>query len=190
VRRIAIALLLAAVAAGVAAVSAPAKEGVTAKLLSDVPLAADPGTRLRLSWTLSYGEGTMPFGANGVFVRLRSASGGRAETGFAPTGFYADGRYAATLVVPEGGIGDIEIGLRGFTSGAGGSRTSDLLFRITNDPLPGPARAAPPPASSRPDAWVVVAAAALLAAGAVGFAAWRRRATGPAAEAAARAPRA
>jgi hypothetical protein len=72
-----------------------------------------------------------------VFVRLLSASGAGAETGYAPSGGYTSGEYTATVVVPKGGIGDVKIGLRGFTSGANGTHNADMLFPIVNDPVPG-----------------------------------------------------
>jgi hypothetical protein len=173
-RRVLLSLLVTAIAAGIAAPPAASKEGVKATLATNVPLDAEPGTRLTVAWTLSYAEGDRrghPFGANGVFVRLLSASGARAETGLAPTGAYTRGEYAATVVVPEGGIGDVEIGLRGWTSGAGGTRRSDLLFPITNDPVPGSARVASPAseqavsesADGGSTAWFIVGIASLLA---------------------------
>jgi hypothetical protein len=186
VRRIALSLLVTAIAAGATALPAAGKEGVEATLATDVPLDVEPGTQLRIAWTLTYAEGDMrgrPFGASGVFVRLLSASGARAE-GVAPIGAYAGGEYAATVVVPEGGIGDVEIGLRGWTGGAGGTRRSDLLFPITNDPVPGSPRIASPlsqQATREPaggsKAWIaVVGLASLLAAGASSAAVARRRA--------------
>jgi hypothetical protein len=132
VRRFGIALIVLAVAL-VAALPAAAKEGVTATLTTTIPLDASAGTSLDLAWTLASADGK-PFGAGGAFVRLLSATGERAQTGFARGD---TGHYAATVRVPEGGIGDVEIGLRGFTSGATGTHRSDLLFPITNDPLPG-----------------------------------------------------
>jgi hypothetical protein len=172
-RRVALSLLVAVVAAGVAALPAAGKEGVEATLRTNVPLDAEPGTQLRIAWTLRYADGDSrgrPFGANGVFVRLVSASGARAETGLAPTGSHASGEYAATILVPEGGIGDVEIGLRGWTSGAGGTRRSDLLFPITNDPVPGSARivarsserSPPARAGKGSGAWIFVAGFAFL----------------------------
>jgi hypothetical protein len=180
-KRLTLSLLVATAAAGVAVVPAAAKEGVKATLATKIPLDAKPGSRLRVAWKLIYAEGDnrgQPFGANGVFVRLRSASGARAETAFAPTADHADGEYAATVAVPKGGIGDVEIGLRGFTSGAAGTHTSDMLFPITNDPLPGSLRAASgsDDSGSGSAAWLFGAvAASLLGMGAVGVAFARRR---------------
>jgi hypothetical protein len=137
-RRFALAALATAATALVAALPAAGKEGVEATLLTRIPLDAPAGTRLEVAWRLSYRDHgrRRPFGAGGVFVRLRSAAGAGAETGFAS----GTGNYRATVVVPKGGIGDVQIGLQGWTSGPGGTRESDLLFPITNDPLPGAVR--------------------------------------------------
>jgi hypothetical protein len=114
------------------------------------------------------------FGAGGVFVRLASASGGAAETAFARED---RGRYTATVVVPEGGIGDVEIGLRGWVSGDVARRTSDLLFPITNDPVRDVARVASNardrPSSTRDEStqrtWPFAVGVALLLAMGVAF---------------------
>jgi hypothetical protein len=136
-RRLALGFAGVVAAALVVALPVGAKEGVKATLTTRIPLDAPAGTRLRVSWTLAYPAENgrrKPFGAGGVFVRLRSASGAKAETGFTPSGAYTTGEYTATVVVPEGGIGDVQIGLRGFADGV---RPADMLFPITNDPVPG-----------------------------------------------------
>jgi hypothetical protein len=137
-RHFALALLATAAVALVAALPAAGKEGVEATLLTSIPLDAPAGTRLEVAWTLTYRDHgrRRPFGASGVFVRLTSAAGAGTETGFTS----GHGDYTATVVVPKGGIGDVQIGLRGWTSGPNGTRESDALFPITNDPLPGAVR--------------------------------------------------
>jgi hypothetical protein len=45
-------------------------------------------------------------------VQLQSASGGSPTVGFAAPGSHRDGRYAQ-VEVPQGGIGDVQVGLRG-----------------------------------------------------------------------------
>ena len=139
----------------VAALPAAGKEGVEATLLTRVPLDAPAGTRLEIAWTLGYRDhgGRRPFGASGVFVRLRSAAGGPAET--ASTA--GTGEYRAAVRIPEGGIGDVEIGLRGWTNGPTGTHESDELFPITNDPLPGAPRS-----NAGWHSWIVVLIAAPL----------------------------
>jgi hypothetical protein len=140
----------------VAALPAAGKEGVKATLLTRIPLDAPAGKRLEVAWTLTYRDHgrRRPFGARGVFVRLRSAAGESAETGFAS----GNGDYRATVVVPKGGIGDVQIGVQGWTNDAAGTRESDALFPITNDPLPGAARS-----RGGWPSWIVVLVAAPLA---------------------------
>jgi hypothetical protein len=173
--RFAIGLVFIAAAALVAALPAAAKEGVKATLTTHVPLGARAGTHLRVAWTLGsvdeHGK-RQPFGATGVFVRLLSASGAPAETGVAPSGAYTTGEYAATVIVPKGGIGDVRIGLRGFTSGATGTHSADMIFPIVNDPVPGAALTHPGTHRSTESivAAVVTTALALLAIALV----WRR----------------
>jgi hypothetical protein len=129
------------------ALPAAGKDGVHATLTTKLRLDAPPGTKLHVAWRLAYVEDgkRRAFGGGGVFVRLRSATGGPPETGMANED---GGSYTATVAVPEGGIADVEVGIQGFTSGAYTGR-SDLLFPITNDPLPGPPRQLAAPAPSR-----------------------------------------
>lgn len=160
-------------AALIAAPAASAKEDAKATLITRVPLDAPAGTELEVTWRLFYvdenGE-RQPFGANGVFVRLLSASGASSEEGVAPVGSYDTGEYKATVVVPEGGIRDIELGLMGWVSDVNGTRRSDLIFPITNDPIPrpgpitSPAPDGPVPGASdiAPAIWILVVAASLL----------------------------
>jgi len=121
------ALTLLGIAAGllVAAFPAAGKDGVKATLETAIPLDAPAGTRLHIAWKLANPAGR-PFSAGGVYVRLVSASGAPAETGVAPSDSQSMGEYAATVAVPEGGIGDVVIGLRGWTSGASGTHRADL----------------------------------------------------------------
>jgi hypothetical protein len=154
-----LALLVAAVALA-AAVPALAKDGVKATLHSSIPLDAPAGTPLHVSWTLAYADEQgrrHPFGAGGVFVRLVSASGAPAEAAYARQD---EGSYKAIVTVPSGGIGDIEFGVQGFTSGAAGSHRADALFPITNDPI----AAAPHSvhSSSGSATWIYVSAAGLV----------------------------
>ncbi len=126
----------------VAAPLAPAKEGVQATLTAPLALDAPPGKRITVTWTLRLDDDTgkhRPFGAGGVFVRLLSASGGPPAIGFAGGGEHARGEYAAAVVVPEGGIGGIEIGIRGWNDFG----VSDAMFPIRIDPLAAPAGSFP-----------------------------------------------
>ncbi len=123
-----------AVVALVVALPAAGKEGVKATLTTPVPLASPAGTTLHVAWTLTYRDEhgrRRPFGGEGIFVRLLSASGGPSSTVFAHG---TAGGYAATVRVPEGGIRAIQIGIEGWSSGPNGTRRADELFPITNAP--------------------------------------------------------
>jgi hypothetical protein len=128
-------------AAVVAAPPASAKEDVKATLITAIPLDAPAGTELEVAWRLFYLDEKgkrQPFGASGLFVRLLSASGAASEEGAASSRAHDTGEYEATVLVPDGGIHDIELGLAGWVSDANGTRRSDLIFPITNDPVPRP----------------------------------------------------
>jgi hypothetical protein len=176
-RRLAVGLLTVSAAALAAALPATGKEGVKATLTTTIPLDAPAGTSIKVAWTLAGVDENgrrYRFGASGVFVRLVSRSGAPATTGYAPSGGPETGEYAATVVAPEGGIADVRIGLRGFTSGATGYRQSDMLFPITNDPMPGAAKvaAAPSAPSSGSTRWIVIISAGVLCALALAVAAF------------------
>jgi hypothetical protein len=129
-------------AALVAAAPSAAKEGVLATLETPIPLDAPPGEALALEWTLAaVGEKgtTVPFRASGVYVVFLSAAGAAPTTGLAFGDGGSRGRYAATIAVPEGGIGGIQVALMGWANG----EPSPVAFPIANDPLP-PVALAPP----------------------------------------------
>ena len=175
-RRVSFGLLGIVAAAFFAAQPAAAKEGVRATLNTVIPLDASPGTKLKVAWRLAYVDENgrrRPFGANAVFVRLLSRTGSGAKTAYVPSGPYSDGEYSATVAVPEGGIRDIQIGLRGFTSGANGTHNADVLFPITNDPLPGVAHVVALAPGTDWTPWIL--GSALLVSTLVGYALLRRR---------------
>ena len=124
--------------------SAAAKEGVTAELLSTVPVDAQPGTPLELSWKLTTADGKA-FGAIGVFVRLVDRAGKAVDV----TAPQSHGPFFVSARVPVGGLAGIRIGLHG---------TTDVFFPVTNDPfafrhplhLPKLAPGAPCPVSQPP----------------------------------------
>jgi hypothetical protein len=122
-------LLVSLAAALVLAAPAAAKDGVQARVTTPIPADASPGDGLHVAWRLDFLDRSAkytPFNAVGVFVRLRSASTGASTIAFATATAHADGRYDATVTVPKGGIGRVEIGLRG---------TTDVVFPLIGDPL-------------------------------------------------------
>jgi hypothetical protein len=141
-RRLLVVLAVLAVACSLLLAAGPAalgKEGVNARLLTPLRVDAAAGEKLTVVWTLAgtdeHGR-RQPFNAIGVFVRLLSASGGRPTVGFATPAAHPQGRYDAQVAVPKGGVGGVQIGLRGSSDGS----TSDVLFPLENDPFAGPAR--------------------------------------------------
>lgn len=130
-------ILLTGTLAALAAVPASAKEGVEATLVAPIPPNASPGERITVSWTLASEENgeRQPFGAEGIYIRLLSAAGGKPTNGDATRS--ADGGYVATVRVPEGGIGGIQVGLRGWATDTTGTHRSDVFFTVTNC-RPGP----------------------------------------------------
>ena len=119
-----------------AALPAAGKDGVKATLVTRISVNAVAGTRLEVAWTLAYVDEhgrRQPFGGGGIFVRLLSASGAPSEVALAHG---KPGRYTAAVRVPKAGIPAIQIGIRGWSSGATGTRRADRPFPITNDPVP------------------------------------------------------
>jgi hypothetical protein len=153
------------------------KENVTARLLTPLPRGAAPGDKVTVVWALGGADEhgrRQPFNAIGVFVRLLSASGGRPTIGFATPDVHPQGRYDAQVAVPEGGIGGVQVGLRG----ASDVGASDTLFPLENDPFAAPApgvAAGREATSGSPFPMWLALAGALAALGVLGAVAWRAR---------------
>ena len=182
-------LAAAVLAAAVLATPALAKEDVRATLTAPVPFDAAPGDEITVAWTLTYedeaGE-AQPFGAQGVYVTLVSATGAEHTTGHAGDDG-ANGRYEAVVTVPEGGIGGIQIALMGWSN----AEPAPVAFPITNNPHPAVAgetllpitaveEPAPPQARVEPDGgpgamWLALGLAGLLAVAALAVVFLRRR---------------
>jgi hypothetical protein len=153
------------------------KENVTARLLTPLRLDAAPGEKITVVWALAGAAENgrrQPFNAIGVFVRLLSATGGRPSIGFATPDAHPQGRYDAQVAVPKGGIGGVQIGLRGSSD----REPSDELFPLENDPFAAPARevaAGQEATSGRPlPAWLALAGVLALL-GVLGAVVWRAR---------------
>jgi hypothetical protein len=107
--------------------SATAKDGVVAHLANPRVVESAPGTSIVLVWTLR--AGARPFGASGIYVRLRGAT---ISTALAKE--LSPGRFRVRLPVPTGGVHSIVIGLIGWRTDSGGTRRADRRFPIDNDP--------------------------------------------------------
>jgi hypothetical protein len=133
----AIALALAVAAGLTVAPAAFAKENVVATLYDPESLLAPPGTEVAVTFSLraQLQDGSEArFSATGLFVRVRAASSGRSlEVGAEEL---AVGSFVARFRMPRGGIDDLVVGLPGLSSGPSGTRRTDLLFLIVDDPFP------------------------------------------------------
>jgi hypothetical protein len=101
-------------------------------LTEALPLDARPGTTIRVRWTVDVPAddgGRQPFNAIGMFVKLLGGTDATSTIGFASATAHPDGRYAANVKVPAGGIDGVRVGLRGST---------DILFPLENDPFRSP----------------------------------------------------
>ncbi len=129
-RLFAVVALVALAASVVGGTPAAAKEGVVARVLTPIPRSAEPGTKLRVVWTLSFVEDGQRrlFTAEGVFIRLFGPDGSRSPRvyAFQPT----PGRYRATVTVPRGGVRKVVIGVMGTACDAAGCRSAPALFPI------------------------------------------------------------
>jgi hypothetical protein len=126
-------------------VSAQAKEGAVARLRAPIPADARPGTALTVAWSLVFPDQSgQPLNACGVFVQLQSAAGAAPSRGYADGGgcrAHLKGEYEATVIVPDGGVSAVEIGLSG---------TTDIFFPVISPAAPSTAT---PPAPRSEVPW-------------------------------------
>ena len=121
-------LLLALVVAGAAAQQADARTGVRATLTRPIPRHALVDTQVTVAFTLR-DAGGRPVDARHVFVRLICPTRDASSLAFASSKPHPNGRYVVLATVPPGGLGYLQIGVRGST---------DVRVPITNNPLTGP----------------------------------------------------
>jgi hypothetical protein len=116
------------------AVPAGAKEGMAATLLGHTRLDAKPGTRITVAWEITRAGAQAARGDDDrYYVRLVSKTGARSTHAY---GKLRGDSYLARVRVPRGGVGDIEIRLKGWMITPGAKRRADMLVPITNDPRP------------------------------------------------------
>jgi hypothetical protein len=144
---------------------AAAKGDAMAALDTPIPPDADPGTELEVGWRAWTPDGgsEWPFVGSPVFIRLISTDGGSSTEVMGLENPRGSGHYLATVVVPPGGVGRVEIGLLGESCVDGRCTRSDILFELPDDQrvpaAPVPAR---PPPDNVPLALAIVGAAATL----------------------------
>ena len=135
-RRLAICLTLLLTASASAVASA--KEGMTATLVGRPHFDAPAGTRITVAFRLGTAGAQSATRCrpdpDRFYVRLVSRTGARSTYGDAAS---CGRRMVATVRIPRGGVGDIQIKLRGWVTYPGGqTKRSDARIPITNDPFP------------------------------------------------------
>ena len=132
--------------AGIAA----AKEGAVATLDAPIPPGIEPGAEIEVGWSAGWPDGAGhldPIIGSPVFIRLTSVDGSEKVEASATERPSGSGHYVATITVPRGGVGLVEIGLRGESCMDGECIRSDIPFVLSDaDRLPqlGAARAPAP----------------------------------------------
>ena len=165
-----------------------AKGDVLAALDAPIPPDAEPGTELDVGWRAWMPGGTSewPFSGAPVFIRLTSPDGASSTEAFGRENPVGSGHYLATIHVPVGGVGLVDVGLFGESCVNGECTRSDILFELPEEqrvpvaaapvivdppvpaapaPEPGPIQAAraTPPQDTVPIALAIVAGAVALA---------------------------
>lgn len=133
------------------AVPVLAKEGGVARLDAPIPVDAAPGTELEIGWSVFVVDdaGTAhPIVGSPVYLRLVPAGGGTPVEVDAIERPSGSGHYVTAVVVPDGGIGRVEVAMHGEACDATGCRDADYVFPMHDDP----AVAVPPFAGSDPAA--------------------------------------
>ena len=131
-------LLLGLVAVLALALPALAKTGAEARLDTTLHRDATPGSTIAVAWSLVQvvDDTESPFSALGVYMRLKGVDGKSSTEVLGTESPVGSGHYTASIQVPQSGIGEVEVGLRGeqCTAAAGCSR-SDIIFPLTDDRL-------------------------------------------------------
>ena len=123
-------LLPFAVALAIAAApAASAKEGARAHLVAPLPAHPAAGSKITVRWSVDVpgADGTrVPFGANGMFIRLVGLNG----TSTQATAPQYQPPYRVRVRVPAGGIHRVRFGLMGTGCDASGCRPSPIFFPL------------------------------------------------------------
>jgi hypothetical protein len=158
-------LLLGITACLALALPSLAKEGAEAKLDTAIHRDAAPGSTIAVAWSLFQvvDDKESPFSSSGVYMRLKGVDGKSSTEVVGTESPIGSGHYKAIIQVPESGIGEVEVGLRGeMCTAADGCSRSDIIFPLTDDAMvtghAPAAKAAAPIASTQPVASTPVAA--------------------------------
>ena len=130
--------LLCLVAALTLALPVMAKTGAEARLDTTLHRDATPGSTIAVAWSLFQvvDDKESPFSASGVYMRLKGADGKSSTEVLGTESPVGSGHFTATIQVPDSGIAEVEVGLRGeqCTPTEGCSR-SDIIFPLNDDKL-------------------------------------------------------
>ena len=157
------AALLASIVVLASAAIVLAKEGGVVTLAKPIPLDAEPGSTITVTFDamILTEDGPRPIQGSSMVVRLTGPSG--AVTEAVATQTERPGTYVAEIEVPAGGVDRADFGLRGTSTAADGSSMVEdvpfdvdgVLFAMTDEPAPNAAApnaaaedqpVAPPPA--------------------------------------------
>ena len=153
---------------------ATAKEGAEAALDAPIPPGAEPGSEIDVGWSAGWPDGAGrldPIIGSPVFIRLTSVDGSEKVEASGTERPSGSGHYVATITVPRGGVGLVEIGLRGESCVNGECLRSDIAFELSDeDRLPqlGEPIGAPPAALEPNTGGGVPIALAIVAFGVLG----------------------
>jgi hypothetical protein len=114
-----------------------AKEGMAAQLDAPISLDAQPGSTIEVGFDVYIEEptGRLPVQGSPLFIRLVPPDGDEPLEARARETPPGSGHYVASVVVPTGGIGAVEIGLQGHGCDANGCRRMDMLVALVGDAL-------------------------------------------------------
>jgi hypothetical protein len=113
-----------------------AKEGALATLDAPIPPGTVPGGEIEVGWSAGWPDGVGgldPIIGSPVFIRLTSVDGSEKIEGSGTERPSGSGHYVATITVPRGGVGLVEIGLRGESCVNGECMRSDLMFALADE---------------------------------------------------------
>ena len=123
--------LVAVAALTVAALAAAPAYGkgldVTATIVTPIPANAQPGTPVRVVWSLRIEEASHPVNADGVYLRVVGADGSRQDA-YARPGAHEDGDLRRDRPGPVGGVESAVVGIRGTASYAAAAPRAATRF--------------------------------------------------------------
>ena len=111
-----------------AAAPALAKDGIEARLDQAIPLNGDPGTTIKVGFTIAaIGEDPGSWPGQPVILKVHPVGGDPVESVATDDG---KGHYTATFLMPEHGVASVEIGMRGESCENGTCTRSDFMFQV------------------------------------------------------------